>query len=32
MLVSRHGMSIRFSADDDQLRPMGRATSGGGGG
>ncbi|MDX5318275.1 MAG: DNA gyrase subunit A, partial [Actinomycetes bacterium] len=28
MLVSRHGMSIRFSADDDQLRPMGRATSG----
>ena len=28
ILVSRHGQSIRFTADDDQLRPMGRATSG----
>lgn len=28
MLVSRKGMSIRFRADDDTLRPMGRATSG----
>jgi len=28
ILVSRHGMSIRFHADDEQLRPMGRATSG----
>ena len=28
ILVSRHGMSIRFQADDEQLRPMGRATSG----
>ncbi|WP_432519601.1 DNA gyrase subunit A [Kineococcus sp. SYSU DK006] len=27
-LVSRKGMSVRFSADDDTLRPMGRATSG----
>ncbi len=28
ILVSRHGMSVRFGADDEQLRPMGRATSG----
>ena len=28
LLVSRKGQSIRFPADDDQLRPMGRATSG----
>ena len=28
LLVSRKGMSIRFRADDDQLRPMGRDTSG----
>lgn len=28
MLVSRHGMSVRFAATDDALRPMGRATSG----
>lgn len=28
IMVSRHGMSIRFRADDEQLRPMGRATSG----
>ncbi len=28
LLVSRKGMSIRFTADDDQLRPMGRDTSG----
>lgn len=28
LLVSRRGMSIRFTADDGQLRPMGRATSG----
>jgi DNA gyrase subunit A len=28
MLVSRHGQSVRFTADDDALRPMGRATSG----
>ncbi len=27
-LVSRKGMSVRFPADDDTLRPMGRATSG----
>jgi len=27
-LVSRKGQSIRFRADDTQLRPMGRATSG----
>ncbi|WP_432573088.1 DNA gyrase subunit A [Kineococcus sp. SYSU DK005] len=27
-LVSRKGMSVRFAADDDTLRPMGRATSG----
>jgi DNA gyrase subunit A len=28
LLVSRKAQSIRFHADDDQLRPMGRATSG----
>jgi DNA gyrase subunit A len=28
LLVSRKGMSIRFQADDEQLRPMGRDTSG----
>jgi len=28
LLVSRHGMSIRFTATDEALRPMGRATSG----
>jgi DNA gyrase subunit A len=28
LLVSRKAMSIRFTADDDTLRPMGRATSG----
>ncbi|WDF33377.1 DNA gyrase subunit A [Arthrobacter agilis] len=28
MLVSRKGQSLRFTADDDALRPMGRATSG----
>ena len=28
LLVSRRAMSIRFKADDDMLRPMGRATSG----
>ncbi len=28
LLVSRHGQAIRFKADDAQLRPMGRATSG----
>ncbi len=28
LLVSRKGQAIRFAADDDQLRPMGRATSG----
>jgi DNA gyrase subunit A len=28
MLVSRKGQSIRFTANDEQLRPMGRATSG----
>jgi DNA gyrase subunit A len=28
LLVSRKAMSIRFTANDDQLRPMGRATSG----
>ncbi|MDP9497057.1 MAG: DNA gyrase subunit A [Actinomycetota bacterium] len=28
LLVSRSAMSIRFRADDEQLRPMGRATSG----
>jgi DNA gyrase subunit A len=28
LLVSRKGQAIRFHADDEQLRPMGRATSG----
>jgi DNA gyrase subunit A len=28
LLVSRKGMSARFTADDDTMRPMGRATSG----
>jgi DNA gyrase subunit A len=28
LLVSRKGMSLRFRADDDTLRPMGRSTSG----
>ena len=28
LLVSRKGMSLRFTASDDALRPMGRATSG----
>ncbi len=28
LLVSRKGQAIRFQAGDDQLRPMGRATSG----
>ncbi len=28
LLVSRKGMSARFTADDETLRPMGRATSG----
>ena len=28
LLVSRKGQAIRFAAGDDQLRPMGRATSG----
>jgi DNA gyrase subunit A len=28
LLVSRKGQAIRFQADDGQLRPMGRATSG----
>jgi DNA gyrase subunit A len=28
LLVSRKGQAIRFQADDTQLRPMGRATSG----
>jgi len=28
LLVSRQAQSIRFRADDDNLRPMGRATSG----
>ena len=27
-LISRHGMSLRFTATDDSLRPMGRATEG----
>ena len=31
LLVSRTGMSVRFTADDQQLRPMGRSTSGVGG-
>jgi DNA gyrase subunit A len=28
LLVSKKGMSLRFTADDDSLRPMGRSTSG----
>ena len=28
MLVSRNGMSLKFTADDEQLRPMGRQTAG----
>ena len=28
MLVSKRGMSVRFTASDEALRPMGRATSG----
>nr|WP_052462429.1 DNA gyrase subunit A [Nigerium massiliense] len=28
LLISRKGQAIRFPADDEQLRPMGRATSG----
>lgn len=28
LLISRKGQAIRFTADDEQLRPMGRATSG----
>ena len=28
LLVSRQGMSLRFTADDSALRPMGRSTSG----
>lgn len=28
LLVSRHGMSLRFTADAEALRPMGRAASG----
>ncbi|MBU4189117.1 MAG: DNA gyrase subunit A [Propionicimonas sp.] len=28
LLISRKGQAIRFQADDTQLRPMGRATSG----
>jgi DNA gyrase subunit A len=28
LLISRRGQAIRFHADDTQLRPMGRATSG----
>ncbi|MBO3095112.1 DNA gyrase subunit A [Cellulomonas dongxiuzhuiae] len=28
ILVSRRGQSVRFTANDDALRPMGRATSG----
>ncbi|MCW2802026.1 MAG: gyrA [Propionibacteriaceae bacterium] len=28
LLISRKGQAIRFPADDNQLRPMGRATSG----
>jgi DNA gyrase subunit A len=28
MLISRHGMSLRFVATDEALRPMGRATEG----
>jgi DNA gyrase subunit A len=28
LLVSKHGMSLRFTATDEALRPMGRSTSG----
>jgi DNA gyrase subunit A len=28
LLISRHGMSLRFTASDETLRPMGRATEG----
>lgn len=28
LLVSKHGMSVRFTADDEALRPLGRSTSG----
>lgn len=28
LLISRHAQALRFRADDKQLRPMGRATSG----
>jgi DNA gyrase subunit A len=28
LLISRHGMSLRFTATDEALRPMGRSTSG----
>ncbi|MDY0908091.1 DNA gyrase subunit A [Microbacterium sp. CFBP9034] len=28
LLISRHGMSLRFTAGDDALRPMGRSTEG----
>ncbi|HAQ59353.1 MAG TPA: DNA gyrase subunit A [Microbacterium sp.] len=28
LLISRRGMSLRFTADDDALRPMGRSTAG----
>ena len=28
LLVSRHGQSLRFTADDTSLRPMGRSTAG----
>lgn len=28
LMVSEEGQAIRFTADDDQLRPMGRATAG----
>jgi DNA gyrase subunit A len=28
LLVSKKGMSLRFTADDESLRPMGRSTSG----
>jgi DNA gyrase subunit A len=28
LLISRKGQSVRFTADDNQLRPMGRVTSG----
>lgn len=28
LMISKHGMSIRFTATDEALRPMGRSTSG----